>query len=295
MTVEQQHMAAKGIDYAWADPKPATSCLTQNGVTFIARYFSYDLSKDLTQAELNNAVAAGIDVVVVWETTANRMLGGRNAGVSDAKEALRRADALGMTNVPIYFACDWDATESEQAAINAYMDGVISVIGKARAGIYAGYYPGKRTLDAGKATYLWQTYAWSGGQWDARAQLRQVQNGVTVCGTSADWDESWADNYGQWPLFGAPPAPEVKPPPTQTVPPLHVDYFGPANGHNYRCADVRTWQQQMHNRGWTISVDGVYGPQSETVCRQFQAEKHLSVDGLVGPNTWKASWTAPVT
>jgi peptidoglycan hydrolase-like protein with peptidoglycan-binding domain len=59
--------------------------------------------------------------------------------------------------------------------------------------------------------------------------------------------------------------------------------------------NVRTWQQQMANRGWNIGVDGVYGPQSSGVARQFQAEKGLSVDGLVGPQTWSTSWTASVT
>lgn len=60
-------------------------------------------------------------------------------------------------------------------------------------------------------------------------------------------------------------------------------------------ANVSTWQAQMRARGWNISVDGQYGDQSYNVCRQFQAEKGLGVDGLVGPQTWGATWTAPVT
>ncbi len=79
------------------------------------------------------------------------------------------------------------------------------------------------------------------------------------------------------------------------APTLHVDYFGPAYGHNYQCGDVRTWQQQMSARGWSVGTDGIYGPQSEQVCRQFQSEKGLGVDGKVGPQTWSATWTAPVT
>lgn len=55
------------------------------------------------------------------------------------------------------------------------------------------------------------------------------------------------------------------------------------------------WQYRMHRRGWTIGVDDKYGPQSERVCRAFQAEKGLDVDGIVGPITWAAAWTAPVT
>ena len=188
----------KGLDYAWHGAIN-WSCFVSNGVKFIMRYFSYDPSKDLSASELRDANAHGISVGVVWETTANRMLSGYNGGVTDATQSLSRANALGMTGIPIYFACDWDASESEQSMINSYMDGVAHVIGKNRAGIYAGYWPGKRTMDAGKATYLWQTYAWSGGNWDSRAQLRQVQNGVTVCGTSSDWDESHSSDFGQWP------------------------------------------------------------------------------------------------
>jgi hypothetical protein len=59
--------------------------------------------------------------------------------------------------------------------------------------------------------------------------------------------------------------------------------------------DVLRWQRQMHARGWSIAVDGNYGPASEKVCRAFQAEKHLGVDGIVGERTWAAAWTAPVT
>lgn len=59
--------------------------------------------------------------------------------------------------------------------------------------------------------------------------------------------------------------------------------------------DVRTWQARMAERGWVLTVDGIYGAESESVARRFQAEKGLSVDGLVGIHTWNATWDAPVT
>lgn len=37
-----------------------------------------------------------------------------------------------------------------------------------------------------------------------------------------------------------------------------------------------------------VSVDGDYGPQSEAVVRDFQKHKNLTVDGEVGPNTFRA-------
>ncbi|MDE3069729.1 MAG: peptidoglycan-binding protein, partial [Acidobacteriota bacterium] len=37
-----------------------------------------------------------------------------------------------------------------------------------------------------------------------------------------------------------------------------------------------------------VAVDGDFGPETEQAIRQFQSEKHLKVDGVVGPQTWSA-------
>jgi hypothetical protein len=202
----------RGIDYAFS-PHPSVSALKTAGVAFVCRYVSADPrndanGKNLLPAEKTALLGAGFQLVVVCEEwAASRMLGGHAAGVADATHADAVVKALGLAGVPVYFACDFDATEAQQVPINAYLDGCASVIGVNRVGIYGGYYPLKRALDAGKAKYAWQTYAWSGGLWDTRAQLRQVQNGVTVGGASCDFDESRAADFGQWPRPSvAPPA-----------------------------------------------------------------------------------------
>lgn len=59
--------------------------------------------------------------------------------------------------------------------------------------------------------------------------------------------------------------------------------------------DVRTWQTKMAQRGWDIRVDGIYGPQSKRICTEFQTQKNLLVDGIVGPQTWNATWDTPIT
>jgi peptidoglycan hydrolase-like protein with peptidoglycan-binding domain len=87
-------------------------------------------------------------------------------------------------------------------------------------------------------------------------------------------------------------------------------YFGPEAGgdqsisgwhsHNF---DLKVWQQRMKDRGWTITVDGLYGPigattpqgETATVAAAFQRDKGLTVDSLIGKQTWDAAWTAPVT
>lgn len=51
--------------------------------------------------------------------------------------------------------------------------------------------------------------------------------------------------------------------------------------------DVRIVQQALANQGYSITVDGVYGPGSQAVVKQFQQRNGLYVDGIVGPNTRK--------
>lgn len=97
------------------------------------------------------------------------------------------------------------------------------------------------------------------------------------------------------PTTPAPDAPPGKAPPAPTVPPFSRALVYTPGRAMMRGADVRTWQERMRQRRWTIGVDAIYGPQSAGVCRQFQRDKGLTVDGIVGPRTWNASWTAPVT
>jgi hypothetical protein len=58
--------------------------------------------------------------------------------------------------------------------------------------------------------------------------------------------------------------------------------------------DVETWQKQMKRRGWRITVDRMFGPDSRDICRQFQGEFGLDVDGVVGRDTWRAAWEMPI-
>jgi hypothetical protein len=168
-------------------------------VKFACRYLSNDSGKNLSLAEARELSAAGIWLVVVWETTAQRALAGKSAGVSDAKAAAAQAEACGMPgDRPIYFAVDWDASESQQAAINAYLDGAASVLGRQRVGIYGGFWPVSRAFDGGHVTWGWQTYAWSGGRWDRRAQLQQYSNDHIINGVGLDYDRAVKDDYGQW-------------------------------------------------------------------------------------------------
>ncbi|NKZ04427.1 glycoside hydrolase domain-containing protein [Actinomadura latina] len=191
-------MAVFGVDYAWG--RPGAAALKRARVKFACRYLSHDTTgKNLTRAEADDLSDAGIWLVVVWESTPQRPLAGRSAGAADARAAAAQAAACGMPDDrPVYFAADWDATASQQDEINAYLDGAAGVLGRDRVGLYGGYGPVHRAFEAGKITYGWQTYAWSGGRWDARAQLQQYSNDHTINGVGVDYDRAVKSDYGQW-------------------------------------------------------------------------------------------------
>lgn len=187
-----------GIDYAWGRPDPAL--IAASGYEFVCRYVSHDTTgKNLTSAEAQALSVAGLSLVIVFESGASRMLSGAKAGIADATFAAAECAKLGMPgDRPIYFACDFDATPGQQTVIHAYLDGVASVIAKARIGMYGGFGPVKRALDAGKITWAWQTYAWSSGLWDVRAQIQQYSNEHMFDGVSVDYNRAMTIDYGQW-------------------------------------------------------------------------------------------------
>ena len=65
--------------------------------------------------------------------------------------------------------------------------------------------------------------------------------------------------------------------------------------------DVTTFQARLAERGWVNSrreplvADGWFGRETDRVVRLFQEYAELKVDGVVGPVTWNALWTVPVT
>jgi hypothetical protein len=197
---------AQGLDWAWGHPDVAA--LRRGGYRFACRYLSHDPTKNLTLDQARRLSAAGIACVVVWETTASRALAGHAAGVLDATAALTQARLCGMpAGRPIYFAIDFDEAPGQVDEVADYFRGVHSVLDQAGpadfprsvpVGAYGGYWAIKRLFDAGLIDYGWQTYAWSGGQWEHRAHIQQFHNGVHVAGVSADLNRSTRRDIGQW-------------------------------------------------------------------------------------------------
>lgn len=203
-----------GIDYSFARPNPAT--LQERGIKLVGRYLwpaKYN-SKGITPAELEGLKSHDIKTFFIYEQDGKELLGGFDAGVSVATKAEAELAILGLSRLPIYFNVDYDAPAEDLPKILDALRGVASVIGLERTGLYAGINPIRAAFDAKVITWGFQTYGWSGGQWDPRAQLQQWSNGQWS--GSVDFTRAVKAEYGQNPV-PIPVPPIVEPPVTDTV------------------------------------------------------------------------------
>ncbi len=209
-TVTAPPRSRTGVDYSFSHPSP--SGLKAAGYNFAIRYVGGSGSPhDITATEAQALQNAGVDIIVVFESTTGRMLSGYTAGVADANTAVAIAIAAGgPTDFFCYFACDFDASLANQPAINAYLDGAATVLGGVqRVGFYGGYWPLKRVLDAGKAAKGWQTAAWSNGNRDSRISLYQRPGEVAIAGGTCDIDDGYGTDLGQWSVRRSIQAPDL--------------------------------------------------------------------------------------
>jgi peptidoglycan hydrolase-like protein with peptidoglycan-binding domain len=273
-----------GYDYSFIKPPIGNLIAARAG--FVGRYVGGDHDKTLTSSEFTELSANWIPLVLFHETTADWMLEGFAAGAEHAHMARDGATFAGVPPlVTIYPAADFPVTDAQLPLVLDTLAGWTSVEPKARTGLYGDYKAVKAAADLGYKTI--QTEAWSQEQWDQRDTIKQQGRQIVIGGVTVDVDTALSYNFGQytpppppWPgreFSYAPDAPEI---------------------HDLQ---VWNWQLRMRNRGWNIALDGWYGPQSAKVCTAFQTEyEHapgpgLAVDGIVGPKTWAASYTIPIT
>jgi hypothetical protein len=205
-----------GLDYSAGRPRGAA--IRAAGYGFVVRYLENGLSgrANLSAAEAADLRGAGVAVALVWERKINgqpdRATEGYDVGVADARAALAAADACGLSGWPIYMAIDFDIPDyapgssdprAKLGPCGDYLAGAMSVLGRGKMGLYGGFYAVSRALDAGLATYAWQTAAWSGGQVDPRIHLFQRVGYVTVDGVQCDVNEARRGNFGQQDAAGS--------------------------------------------------------------------------------------------
>lgn len=68
-------------------------------------------------------------------------------------------------------------------------------------------------------------------------------------------------------------------------------YPGAALRQGSKGAAVQSLQQRLSDLGYTLEVDGNFGPGTAKAVVAFQQKNNLGKDGVVGPNTWAALWS----
>ena len=89
--------------------------------------------------------------------------------------------------------------------------------------------------------------------------------------------------------------PEPTVAPTDTPPPPPPPTNTPAGPtyewHTYRQGDfgpvIYAIQYLLRSEGYTVGIDGNFGPQTAGVVSSFQGSEGLDIDGVVGPATWR--------
>lgn len=218
-----------GLDYAGG--RPGGAAIRAAGFDFVVRYLTDGgpslPGKLLTPAEADDLRAHGISIVSNWETTATRMLDGYGAGIVDARNGLAQVLRCGgRRDRPIYFSVDFDSTPQDQVAINAYLDGAATVLGRPNVGVYGGYWSISRALDAGCARWAWQTDAWSGGNVETRRNIHQTLRQQVVGGVVCDVNEAETTDFGQWDYF-VQEEPDVTPEQEAVLHDIQVQLRGP--------------------------------------------------------------------
>ena len=68
-------------------------------------------------------------------------------------------------------------------------------------------------------------------------------------------------------------------------------------GYGSQGSDVTELQKLLNNNGYTLDTDGIFGSKTQAAVKDYQQKNGLTVDGIVGNNTWgaltKASTATP--
>lgn len=56
---------------------------------------------------------------------------------------------------------------------------------------------------------------------------------------------------------------------------------------------VTQWETRAAYLGYAVTIDGIYTAADAAACRHLQAALGILVDGIVGPQTWNATWSDP--
>lgn len=197
---------------------PPAAAIRDAGHIGAVRYVSppragWMTGKPATRGQVDEYTRESMPWAAVWQYGKSRfpdVMRGRDGGVADAKAAQAKLEELGAPGKPVFFAVDFDISRAQWATARAYFEGVNSVIGAARTGIYGGVDVCRWAADAGVIgdagggrVWAWQTRSWSRGERFDRAVLFQrvidapSAPGPRVAGVTVDVNDVLAPSWGQ--------------------------------------------------------------------------------------------------
>jgi len=190
-------MAIEGVDYSF--DRPVTpQALRDAGKVFACRYLAIPPNgKIIDRQEADQLAGAGVWIVANWEQGGH----GNTPPEQAAAQSLAQARALGIPQGrPIYASVDFDVQPAQYGQVRNWIERFHAGLAGEYDGraLYGSYFVLKAGFDEGWLAWGWQTYAWSYGHVEDRAQLYQYHNGVNVAGADCDLDRAQAADYGQW-------------------------------------------------------------------------------------------------
>jgi hypothetical protein len=194
-------MTLSGCDASSACTESTISCLRDNNISFVGRYYSdttHITGKKLTAGEAQLLSSSGFGLVAVYEdapTESSYFSASR--GIKDANGALAQALSVGQpAGSAIYFTVDYDAPQSDiDGNITDYFAAIAATLGTQYVvGVYGSGNTCTAILKSGHARLAWlaQSTGWGGYHSFNDWVIRQGVEG-SICGLSSDSDEAQGD------------------------------------------------------------------------------------------------------
>lgn len=196
-----------GCDTATTLDASKIQALANLGMTFVGRYLP-DSNYPINAAEKECILSKNFSIVSIWEsgspTSASYFSSSR--GTSDARQAIAGAKSIGQPNgTPIYFAVDYDASESDiNGNIENYITAIFAEFNRQNNPYKVGLYGSGAVLEhfGSRISYTMLTCSrgWRGTTAYSRFYIRQYTP-KTIASNSGSFQIDENDGYiyaGAW-------------------------------------------------------------------------------------------------
>ncbi len=234
------------------------TCLKQNGIDFVARYYSrttQNADKRLTLAEAQALSQAGLYLVTVYEDSpTSKTYFSNDRGKSDGKSAYAYAQDINQPrDSAIYFAVDYDATMADiEGPIIQYFNGVYDGLkdsANAKPIYKIGVYGSGATCDYLRKNLSFVEFSWlscSTGWLNSKTystwNIKQSLASSSLCGLDkTGWDSNESqNNFGQFTLQPTQPSQPTSNLPTNQSQITNTDFLNASTGTTKRLLLTQT-------------------------------------------------------